>query len=603
MLISILFFFILSLITISFGNIFQRIILTNNNIEFDIGERGIIGFLFLTTLSISIHFFLPIDFKITLLILIISILYFFINIKFFLDKKNLLLLYIALFLFLGICTSLNHPDFEWYHLPYLNYLKDFKIIFGIANVNDFLGYSHTWNDLIAILRLPLLNFDVSNLSPFIFIVFIAFSILKISNNTKNTSVKVFIYLILIFMISKYYKVFEYGAHIPPTFLAFLVNIYFFSLVIDDNQNKNNLIFKILIFSFFAIYLRINYLILLPIIIYLFCYHIKYFLNVINFNKITIFILLSILILFIKNFINTGCLYYPINSTCFSKEIIQWSITPEFALERYDLVKALSKGWSSHIIIEGNLSSRLDYFQYIEIGKILSPTDYLQVHKLDWYKYWIETGDAKKILNNILILFFCFFILFFINMLPYPIQQNKNDKSKYLILFLVFFLQIILCFVLSPQSIYGADVASIVFFASILTFLLRNIDITNKKTIYSFLFLFLLSTSYYQTKNFFRLYDEILNNKISIFKPLVTVSDFKIEEDYYKMKFNDFDVNVKKKISNRHEGLPDHCANIPMICLPYDRNVCVKNIKSFFNYIIIIGNDNQCLKHLKEKYFY
>ena len=142
-----------------------------------------------------------------------------------------------------------------------------------------------------------------------------------------------------------------------------------------------------------------------------------------------------------------------------------------------------------------------------------------------------------------------------------------------------------------------------FFASILTFLLRNIDITNKKTIYSFLFLFLLSTSYYQTKNFFRLYDEILNNKISIFKPLVTVSDFKIEEDYYKMKFNDFDVNVKKKISKRHEGLPDHCANIPMICLPYDRNVCVKNIKSFFNYIFIIGNDNQCLKHLKEKYFY
>ena len=70
-----------------------------------------------------------------------------------------------------------------------------------------------------------------------------------------------------------------------------------------------------------------------------------------------------------------------------------------------------------------------------------------------------------------------------------------------------------------------------------------------------------------------------------------------------MKFNDFDVNVKKKISKRHEGLPDHCANIPMICLPYDRNVCVKNIKSFFNYIFIIGNDNQCLKHLKEKYFY
>ena len=67
---------------------------------------------------------------------------------------------------------------------------------------------------------------------------------------------------------------------------------------------------------------------------------------------------------IKNILNSGCAYYPIDITCFSSENLSWSVGKEYAKERFNLVKALSRGWSSYVTMSANLPSRIDYFEPI-----------------------------------------------------------------------------------------------------------------------------------------------------------------------------------------------------------------------------------------------
>ena len=150
---------IITFISIGYGYIFVTIINLNQNISsYNIGELGLIGFYGLLIISILIHFFLPLSFLITLIVSLIGMLLFLLYYKKFKIRLNI---YQILFFFYVTIISFNtnsHPDFEWHHLPYMNHIK--TSIFGIANINDFLGYTQTWNDILSILRLQFLIFTL-----------------------------------------------------------------------------------------------------------------------------------------------------------------------------------------------------------------------------------------------------------------------------------------------------------------------------------------------------------------------------------------------------------------------------------------------------------
>ena len=55
--------------------------------------------------------------------------------------------------------------------------------------------------------------------------------------------------------------------------------------------------------------------------------------------------------FTKNILHTGCLVYPVVPSCFSKELISWSVGKDYAQLRYDGVAAGSRGWNEHILID------------------------------------------------------------------------------------------------------------------------------------------------------------------------------------------------------------------------------------------------------------
>ncbi len=605
-----MFTFLLSIIVIfitsySYGIFFKKFFIkSNKDLVFNLGETIILGYFFLLIISLLFHFFIPINYFFTIFILLIALCYFSLNfytlLKF--NLKNLLIIFSISFL--GFVSSKSHPDFEWYHLPYLNYLQNYKIVFGIGNLSDFLGYSQTWNDIIGIFRIPIVDYRVANFAPIIFCISIVYSILHFANISKFHYVKVFIYLILIFIISKYYKFDEYGGHIPPIFLGFLINIYFFIFIIENNKdNEYSIILKIFIFSFFLIFLRANYIFILPIIIYFLIFKFKIVYEILLNKKFVLLVIFVPSIFVIKNIIVSGCIYYPIDFSCISNEKLSWSIGKEYAKERFDLVKALSRGWSSYITLNGNIPSRLDYFEPMLKGLIMKPAEYLAIYKNTWFKYWLNTGDAKKLLNNIFIMFFCFLVLSFKSGIFKILSCESKLFKKYIIVFVVFLIQIYLCYKFAPQTIYGADVVTVVFLSLIVSFFLQNINLNYSISKFLMGLLFFISISYFEYKNIFRLYEELKNDNIFIFRPWLNVKQNILGKDYYKYSINKYQINVKNKKQNRHIGLPDYCGNIPMFCLAEDRKLCIENIEIKKGYYFIKGNNKECLKHLKSRYFY
>ena len=117
-----------------------------------------------------------------------------------------------------------------------------------------LGYSQSWNDIAGALRLPIVDVKGHKYNSYQFLqLYFIFSLIELSVRSKNTSFKIFIYLILIFSISKYHKINEYGGHVPPQLLGFLINIYFYMLILESNNKFKEIIPKILIFSSFIFY--------------------------------------------------------------------------------------------------------------------------------------------------------------------------------------------------------------------------------------------------------------------------------------------------------------------------------------------------------------
>ena len=163
-----LFLFFISTIFIiySYGFVLDKILnLSNKNYNF--GEKGIYAISLLLTISLIIHFFMPLNYQVTIpiflvgmLILIRNIKYIFYEINFV--KKEFLLLIIVLLPFIFIKNF--HDDFNYYHLPYLNVIFNYKVIFGLGNLNNILIYpQNAWLDFISLFSLPLFESNIPHI--------------------------------------------------------------------------------------------------------------------------------------------------------------------------------------------------------------------------------------------------------------------------------------------------------------------------------------------------------------------------------------------------------------------------------------------------------
>ena len=176
-------------------------------------ESAILGFVTASFLSLLINFFIPLNVVINSIILIATILIFFLR-KSNLNNKD------CLFLLISCCISFliilydneYRPDASLYHLPYVQILNENKIIIGLSNLHS--RFAH-----ISILQyVSALNYNVftrnngiliplASIVSFLYIYFF-YDLLKfLKKNDIVTCGKLFSFVVLIYIS---YKVNRYS---------------------------------------------------------------------------------------------------------------------------------------------------------------------------------------------------------------------------------------------------------------------------------------------------------------------------------------------------------------------------------------------------------
>mgnify|MGYP001310628290 FL=1 len=195
-LIQLFFFITFSLSITGYGFLLKDKLL---KINFNFGETGILGFFTLYVISVLINFFIPINIYLSLGILFFGLILFLNNIKNIFITKKLFFLLTFILSFISSLTINLHDDHLLYQLPYIEYKQEFKIIFGLVFLNDFLAYSHGFYDIMALFKVPFYENRLVFIIPVIFFMFFIFSIIdyyKIEENILSNLIIFIIFLTL-----------------------------------------------------------------------------------------------------------------------------------------------------------------------------------------------------------------------------------------------------------------------------------------------------------------------------------------------------------------------------------------------------------------------
>ena len=224
----VLYFFIFLIFSISifgYGLVFHKFLI--NDKELKLGETGIFGFIFLYLISVTFHFFIPINIFFSNLIILIGL---FIFIKFFSQIKLVILknlhFYLIIFILSLILSATNnlHDDVYLYQLPYINYLQSEKIVFGLVSLNDFAAYSHGLYDVMSLFKVQVMGNQTIFILPVIFVMFFVIFLMEYLQSKKNY-LNVLIYIIFILILFKFARSKQYGTDIPVICLIFMIQIY------------------------------------------------------------------------------------------------------------------------------------------------------------------------------------------------------------------------------------------------------------------------------------------------------------------------------------------------------------------------------------------
>ncbi len=438
--------FISNLVFYSYGH-FIRYSNFSNKIE-NINDRSILGCILISFTALVLNFFLPLGKELNTFILIIGITYLLIIRKLKYKKKEFfyILLSSVITSSLILYSNINRPDGGLYHLPYISYLNEHKLIFGLSNIHFRFGMTSILQYLSAA-NFNLLFKEIGIVIPLasvvtFFIIYFFNKVLKILKNTKNISYSNIFSLFIIIFIA--YKINRYSSFGNDA-VAHLSLFYLLSKILS--KEKPNLVFISLI-AVFGFLNKTTLIIILLIPLY-------FFLKNLNIKNFKIFLSLPsfFLILWVlKNIFISGCLIYPIKETCFKN--LSWTDFEEIENESIS-GEAWSKDWPNRI--DKNISM-------IEYNK-----------KLNWLKSW--SMKHGKLMFKIIFPYFlvCFIIYFLI--------RKKKNSDEYILLknnnFLIFlilftFIGTILFFIKFPLYRYGYSYL-LSFLLLIMTLFLSKLD--------------------------------------------------------------------------------------------------------------------------------
>ena len=539
--------------------------------KLSLGEMGIYGFFNIYLLVLITHFFFPINQFIIISTGLLFIILFANNISNIFKKSNLnnisFLFVFIIFLTLSI-TNNHHDDLYIFQLPIINYMQNHKIVFGLINLNDYIGQGHSLYEIMSYFKVPFYGNRTYFIIPIIFVHFFVIYLLENFDKKNNNIISYLVFFIISLLVIRFNRSKEYGTDLPILCLLFFVQINFYKFLYDQ---KLIYFYKSTLAILFAVILKL-YSILSIFYLLPFVFLLKK--NILNLFKKKTFLLLlfSIFLLTIlKNLMVSGCGIYPIKQVCLSKEIAPWSIGKEIADKRNKFYSAQVLGWKSYVRNNPDKG-------------FVNAEEYLKIPLKEKYKYLLKDKDIEKILTGIVLL--GIFILISINKSKKFEYLKINKLEKIIILFFLL-IPLLIWIIKLPQSRYGFF-AYISYFVLSTLFLFGKLGPLNLKLIKISSIVLL---SFLITKNANRIITEIKNN--NFINNQYPIKNFRIS-NYNTFKLNGFNINVPKN------GMLE-CANIPMLCASFIESI--NKIQKKNDYIFIYNNIDGLKKHLHKSAYH
>jgi hypothetical protein len=398
-----------------------------NKIE-NLNDRSILGCILLSFLALILNFFLPLNREINTLLLISGVILMFIKRKNSFQKKEFfyIILTSVITSSLILYSNVNRPDAGLYHLPYVSFLNENKIIIGLSNIHFRFGVVSIIQYLSAINN----NLIFKNIGIVIplasivtyFVIYFFNKVLKIIKNIENISHANIFALFIVVFIS--YKINRYSSFGNDA-VAHLSLFYLLSKLLEKNKVELSFVSLIAVFAFMN---KTTLVLALLIPLYL-------FLKNISLKNIKVFYSFSSIFLIcwiVKNLMITGCIVYPIKQSCFKN--LNWTDIKEVKIESLS-GEVWSKDWSNRI------------------DKNISMKDYNK--KFNWISSWSKNHGI--IMLKIVVPYFlvCFIIIYLIKKKETSKKVVLISKNKNLNFFIFFsFVGIFLFIIKFPLYRYG-----------------------------------------------------------------------------------------------------------------------------------------------------
>jgi hypothetical protein len=558
-----------SAVIFSAGKIGNNYIFKFKNLNF--GEFGILGFVIIYFVTLVVHFFYSINDYFIYFTYFILISYFLLNSKIFFSELKIgsykFGLIFLVFILLSI-TNNHHDDLYIFQLPIINYMQNFKIVFGLINLNDFIGQGHSFYEIMSFFKVPIYENRAYFLLPIIFLNFFVIYLFEKLKEEKNYLIKYFIYFIIILLIVRFSRSKEYGTDIPILCLLFYIQLNFLSFL---NTKNFQFFLKSILASIFCIILKLYGITSLFYLLAFIPILKKDIFKIFEKKRILIFFTSILLLTLVKNFIVSGCLFYPISKTCFDKKNISWAVSKEVAQKRNEFYNAQVKGWRA-------------YTKNINGGEFINAKDYLESNTSERIKGLLSDKDFEKILTGLMLPILLILVSIFFKE---KIKINKINISSNILIILFLFIPLLIWLTSFPQSRYGyfSYISFIIFYISFYYFKIGKFNHKFVVSTFSILLILLI------TKNILRIKNEI---SVNIYN----------DQNYPIKKFRSDDYAVKY-IDNIEFNFPLNsfmeCSNIPMLCMSNIDMINTVSIKK--NYFFLKSNSEVMKEHIKSSAIY
>ena len=526
--------------------------------ETNLFKFALYGSILLAFLALFFNFFIKLEKSLNTIIFFIFIIYLVLIERKILKKIIIYSLLVGLFCgILLIYENVYRPDAGLYHLPFISTLNNEKIIIGLSNIHYRFGHTSIIQYLSALNNNLIFNDNGIILpSALIYIAFLFYLFHEIKFS-EDKNILLFNLLLFSYLCLKLNRYSDFGNDAPA-------HIYYFFLTALSVNNFKNInkerVSEIITLATYIVFNKITLFFgsLVALILLIFKKNFFYFKL-----KPIIFIIIFAFAFFLKNFLISGCLAFPIEKTCNTKVIWFDSGSDGKSMAKITEIEneAWTKGWS-------------DQVKNIKTYEVYS-SDF------NWIDTWSKNHGKRTLIKLIPYLVFIVFVsfIFFINNSKFTsnnnIYKSSLEKNLFYSFLILNLLGSVIWFLKFPIYRYGYSYLILFIIFSIVIVVYDSntkLNIFKIKKYTNYLLIFLISILV--LKNFVRIIKNFSENHYDSYWPNI----YSFSKDNKKQIYEEIKINDEILFYLSKNGL---CMYGPSPCTHYkNKSIKLKRINNY-----------------------